>query len=235
MPYRASASRRPAGVAGMVARVGLAWMRETPNRAATSVAGLVLEVRVFHDDQHGTRRWQLGALEWVFPKKPAIPPLPARAVRSFGCRLPLRRRHLRPHRRADNCKPRARSPGPAPPPTSGTRSRHDARVAVVPEPVWPLRGHELARPPLQPRLTRRRRRHPMIAGNRSVGRAEPRRGQSWLQAGCVRSVSARRTVSSPSRSRRLSRRVARARARRSRPGSRRRTRWRGLRGSDRVA
>ena len=34
-----------AGVAGTVAHVGLAWMRETPNRAATSVAGLVLEVR----------------------------------------------------------------------------------------------------------------------------------------------------------------------------------------------
>jgi hypothetical protein len=45
MPYRASASRRPASVAGMVARVGMAWMRETPNRAATSVAGFVLEVR----------------------------------------------------------------------------------------------------------------------------------------------------------------------------------------------
>jgi hypothetical protein len=33
--------------------------------------------------RHG-RSWQLGALEWVFPEKPATPPLPGATYGSFG-------------------------------------------------------------------------------------------------------------------------------------------------------
>ncbi|HKP98743.1 MAG TPA: hypothetical protein VJ735_00295 [Actinomycetes bacterium] len=34
-------------------------------------------------ERHG-RAWQLGALEWVFPEKPATPPLPGATYGSFG-------------------------------------------------------------------------------------------------------------------------------------------------------
>jgi hypothetical protein len=34
-------------------------------------------------ERHG-RAWQLGALEWVFPSKPATPPLPGATYGSFG-------------------------------------------------------------------------------------------------------------------------------------------------------
>ena len=34
-------------------------------------------------ERHG-RRWQLGAFEWVFPAKPATPPLPGATYGSFG-------------------------------------------------------------------------------------------------------------------------------------------------------
>ena len=39
--------------------------------------------------------WQLGALEWVFPEKPATPPLAECDLRHVRRRLPLRRRHVR--------------------------------------------------------------------------------------------------------------------------------------------
>ena len=34
--------------------------------------------------QHGGKGWQLGALEWVFPSKPAHPPLPGAKYGTFG-------------------------------------------------------------------------------------------------------------------------------------------------------
>ncbi len=34
--------------------------------------------------QHGGKGWQLGALEWVFPSKPAHPPLPGARYGTFG-------------------------------------------------------------------------------------------------------------------------------------------------------
>ena len=34
--------------------------------------------------EHNGKKWQLGAIEWVFPKKPATPPLPGATYGAFG-------------------------------------------------------------------------------------------------------------------------------------------------------
>ena len=38
--------------------------------------------------EHNGKKWQLGAIEWVFPKKPATPPLPGATYGAFGAACP---------------------------------------------------------------------------------------------------------------------------------------------------
>ena len=58
-------------------------------------------------EKHGNR-WQLGALEWVFPAKPATPPLKRRDLRLLPGRVPLQGRHVRG--RAERRRMRAAEP-----------------------------------------------------------------------------------------------------------------------------
>ena len=96
--------------------------------------------------------WQLVAYEWVFPKKPAKPPLPGATYGSFGAachykdgtsRLPGGSERLRGEEPADRCRLRvlASRPGDAP------------RLGLVPESRRRLRGDEPAHAPFQRRLT----------------------------------------------------------------------------------
>jgi len=107
-------------------------------------------------------QWQLGALEWVFTSKPKTTSAGG-AVRQLRRRLPLRRRHLRPGRLAERL-PEHRARNGRRLQLLAPRPGHPARLAVLPQPLGPLREHESARPALQRRLTS----------------APPRTGMGWL-------------------------------------------------------
>jgi hypothetical protein len=70
-------------------------------------------------ERHG-KTWQLGALEWVFPTKPATPPLPGATYGSFGAACHYKDGTFVFASSQDKCP--KRSPRPAPPSTSGTRT-----------------------------------------------------------------------------------------------------------------
>ena len=101
-------------------------------------------------ERHG-RSWQLGALEWVFPEKPATPPLPGATYGSFAAACHYTRRHLRG-------RPRPRTVPQAQPRDGGaiqllaSRPGDPARVGLVPQSRRPLQRHQLSGTTLQPRL-----------------------------------------------------------------------------------
>ena len=93
-------------LAGQLARARLATARYATNLHAARAAGYQIITRYIPDmgwhylnmsiqgfdvtkphilvyERHG-RTWQLGALEWVFPAKPATPPLPGATYGSFA-------------------------------------------------------------------------------------------------------------------------------------------------------
>ena len=98
-------------------------------------------------ERHGNR-WQLGALEWVFPAKPATPPLHGATYGSFPAACHYKDGTFVVQPSADACAhdepPVGRclqllAPG----------ARHDARLDLVPEPGRSVREHEPARPGVQ--------------------------------------------------------------------------------------
>ena len=102
--------------------------------------------------EHRGSSWQLGALEWVFTSKPASPPLPGAKYGSFGAGCHYKDGTYVPSETQDAC------PKTSPQTGSGVQllasaADHDARLALVPESVGPLREHESARGGLQPGLT----------------------------------------------------------------------------------
>ena len=98
-------------------------------------------------EKHGGK-WQLGALEWVFPKKPATPPLKGATLRRLPGGLPLQGRHVRPRGEPGHL------PDDEPAVGCGVQllasgARHDARLDLVPEPGRHVRQHESARARVQ--------------------------------------------------------------------------------------
>ena len=92
--------------------------------------------------------WQLAALEWVFPKRPAKPPFPSARYGSFPAACHYADGTFVPQASQDRCAKTAPghrrrlhllAPGP----------RHAARVAVVPEPQRVLRQLQPARQAVQ--------------------------------------------------------------------------------------
>jgi hypothetical protein len=94
------------GLATQLARARLATARYATNLGAAKADGYQILTRMIPDmgwhflnpaiqgfdvtrppilvyERHG-HRWQLGAFEWVFPTKPATPPLPGATYGSFG-------------------------------------------------------------------------------------------------------------------------------------------------------
>jgi hypothetical protein len=98
--------RHDAGLATQLAKARLATAKYATNRRAAKADGYQLitpmipnmghhylnpAIQGFHITkppilvyQHHHSSWQLGALEWVFPEKPATPPLPGATYGSFG-------------------------------------------------------------------------------------------------------------------------------------------------------
>jgi hypothetical protein len=68
--------------------------------------------------EHHRRSWQLAAFEWVFPQKPAAPPLPGATYGSFPAACHYRDGTFVPTPARPTAPPAARRPGPAS--TSGT-------------------------------------------------------------------------------------------------------------------
>ena len=90
-------------------------------------------------EKHGAQ-WQLGALEWVFPEKPATPPLKGATVRLLPGGVSLQGRHLRP--RAES----GRLSDDQPAVGRGVQllapgARDAARLDLVPEPGRHVREH----------------------------------------------------------------------------------------------
>ena len=101
-------------------------------------------------EHHGSS-WQLGAVEWVFTKKPATPPLPGATYGAFGAGCHYKDGTFVPAA-AQSClsgegtRHRRRLQLLAPEPD------HDAPLGLVPEPERDLLRHEPARRHLQRRL-----------------------------------------------------------------------------------
>jgi hypothetical protein len=97
---------KPAGLASQLARARLATGRYATSLDAAKAAGYQILTRMIPDmgwhflnptiqgfdvtrppilvyERHG-HRWQLAAFEWVFPTRPATPPLPGASYGSFG-------------------------------------------------------------------------------------------------------------------------------------------------------
>ena len=92
--------------------------------------------------------WQLVAFEWVFPKKPAKPPLPGATYGSFGAACHYKdgtfvfqadQNACAREEPAERRRVRVLAPGP----------RDDARLGLVPEPRRRLLRHEPADAPFQ--------------------------------------------------------------------------------------
>ena len=90
-------------------------------------------------EKHGGK-WQLGALEWVFPEKPATPPLKGATYGSFPAACHYKDGTFVPEPSTEAC--------PTDEPAVGRvvqflapGARHDARLDLVPEPGRPVREH----------------------------------------------------------------------------------------------
>ena len=92
--------------------------------------------------------WQLVAFEWVFPKKPAKPPLPGATYGSFGAACHYKDGTFVFQADQNACAPKS------PQQRGGLRvlaprPRDDARLGVVPEPRGGVLRHEPADAPFQ--------------------------------------------------------------------------------------